>query len=66
MTVLKAFYTTVELKLRYNIKATRTLKEWRKKRGMPKPMPFSQGGNLYSKEAIHAWENEGGMNLMVA
>jgi hypothetical protein len=63
---LKAFYTTDELKFRYNRKATRTLKEWQDKRGMPKPMPFSQGGNLYSKDAIHQWEKESGLYLIVA
>ena len=65
MTVLKAFYTTDELKLRYNRKATRTLAEWVKTRGMPKPMPFSSGGNLYSKDAIHQWEKNNGKGLMV-
>lgn len=64
MTTLKAFYTTDELKVRYNRKATRTLAEWVKTRGMPKPMPFSNGGNLYSKDAIHQWEKNNGMDLI--
>ena len=44
MSTLKAFYTTEDLKIRYNRRATRTLKEWQEKKGMPKPVPFSQGG----------------------
>lgn len=67
MSTLKAFYTTEDLKIRYNRRATRTLKEWQEKKGMPKPVPFSQGGcNLYSKDAIHQWEEDNGMGLMVA
>ena len=60
MNNVSPYYTTQDLKDRYQKKATRTFQVWQEKRGMPKPVPFSQGGgNLYSKEAIHKWEEQG-------
>ena len=54
-----SYFTTNDLKERYKIRATRTLKEWRKKRGFPEPIKLARGSSaLYPIKDVLAWEQE--------
>jgi len=50
------FFNTTQLCHRYSV-SVRTLENWRKKRGFPKPAITSNGAqNLYTLASIESWE----------